>query len=124
MVSTKLTDEEHKSLIDACGIAGQSPSAFIRGLINQAVLNQPFPQGNNTGTATSETVSRDQPEERVEDGDKSKKVDTTFTSVETLMVALENDRKRRAIIKTRNLNHGDMLDGQIVSHCSSCNELH
>jgi hypothetical protein len=39
-VLTKLTDEKHKSLIEVCGVSGQSPSAFIRELIKQALSSR------------------------------------------------------------------------------------
>jgi hypothetical protein len=39
-VLTKLTDEKHKSLIEVCGVSGQSPSAFIRELIKQELSSR------------------------------------------------------------------------------------
>ncbi len=124
VVSTKLTDEEHQKLIDACGIAGQSPSAFIRGLIQHAVSTQPFSQGDTAQARGEQTVPKEEQKESAEDGATSKKIDGITTSVETLMAAIERDRRRKTTIKERNLKHGDELDGQIVSHCPSCNELH
>jgi len=87
VVSTKLTEEEHTALLDACSIEGQTPSSFIRATIVERLIPK--------------EVRVEQPSGKKEDGSRElRPIPPTNKGISELEKLIRLHRSQNASVKS------------------------